>query len=156
MFVLHADGAAPATKIRAWCLTCELEIPDGGASGPIAVVGGETGGWSLYMNGGVATFCYNFDGVERTYIRANQPLGTQRHSLRLEFEVADSAGTARLFVDHDMVAEGAIPRTMAFAYSLDETFNIGSDKGAPVTHEYAPLAAFSGTIVGVTVDLGGY
>ena len=39
------------------------------------------------------------------------------------------------------VAEGAIPRTAAFGYSLDETFDIGCDKGAPVTSEYRALAS---------------
>src|SRR5262249_44535583 len=39
--------------------------------------------------------------------------------------------------------------TMALAYSLDETFDIGCDKGAPVTDEYEPPAAFTETIVEV-------
>jgi hypothetical protein len=42
---------------------------------------------------------------------------------------------------------------MAFGYCLDETFDIGCDKGAPVTSEYEPLAAFTGTLSHVDVDL---
>jgi len=42
---------------------------------------------------------------------------------------------------------------MAFDYSLDETFDIGCDKGSPVTDEYEALAAFTGTIVEVMMDL---
>jgi arylsulfatase len=56
-------------------------------------------------------------------------------------------------VDKKKVAEESIPRTMAFAYSLDETFDIGCDKGAPVTDEYKALAAFTGKIVQVEVNL---
>ncbi len=42
---------------------------------------------------------------------------------------------------------------MAFDYSLDETFDIGCDKGSPVTDEYRALSAFTGKIVEVTMDL---
>ena len=42
---------------------------------------------------------------------------------------------------------------MAFGYSLDETFDVGCDKGAPVTDEYPALASFSGKIVKIDVDL---
>jgi hypothetical protein len=40
------------------------------------------------------------------------------------------------------VAEAEIAKTSAFGYSLDETFDVGCDKGAPVTPEYPPLASF--------------
>jgi arylsulfatase len=86
--------------------------------------------------------------------------------VRLDFEVKPdqrddtgkpiaygAGGTARIFVDGKKVAEGDVPRTMAFMYSLDETFDIGCDKGSPVTDEYEPLAAFTGTIIEVVVDV---
>lgn len=53
-----------------------------------------------------------------------------------------AGGVGRVFVDGAKVAEGHVPRTMAFMYSLDETFDIECDKGSPVTDEYPPLAAF--------------
>ena len=78
--------------------------------------------------------------------------------VRYEFEKRGkepfgAGGIGRLFVDGQKVAEGEIPTTAAFGYSLDETFDIGCDKGAPVTDEYRPLASFTGTIVKVDVDL---
>jgi arylsulfatase len=81
-----------------------------------------------------------------------------RHTLRYEFEKRGkqpfgAGGVGRLFVGGRKVAEGEIPRTTAFGYSLDETFDVGCDKGSPVTPEYRPLAAFTGTIVQVDVDL---
>jgi arylsulfatase len=41
---------------------------------------------------------------------------------------------------------------MAYGYSLDETFDIGCDKGSPVTDEYRPLASFTGEILRVMID----
>lgn len=147
-------------------MTAVIEIPEGGAEGPIVAQGGDTSGWSLYLRGGVPTFCYNYVAVEKTYIRAQQPLEPGRHTLRYEFEIQPkhrsdtgkpvlygAGGTGRLLVDGKLVAEGKIPKTMAFMYSLDETFDVGCDEGAPVTDEYEPLASFTDKVVEVTVDL---
>jgi hypothetical protein len=40
-----------------------------------------------------------------------------------------------------------------FGYSLDETFDVGCDKGAPVTDEYPTLASFTGKIIKIDIDL---
>jgi hypothetical protein len=80
------------------------------------------------------------------------------HTIRYEFEktgkeVAGAGGIGRLFVDGKKIAEGRIPRTAAYGYSLDETFDIGRDKGSPVTDEYKARAAFNGKIVKIDFDL---
>jgi arylsulfatase len=51
------------------------------------------------------------------------------------------------------VGEGKIPRTVKFVYSLDESFDIGQDKGSPVTKEYKAGAKFTRTIKKIVVDL---
>jgi hypothetical protein len=80
------------------------------------------------------------------------------HVVRFEFEKRGkepfgAGGTGRLFVDDKKVAEGEIPRTVAFGYTLDETFDVGCDKGSPVTDEYPVLASFTGKIARIDVDL---
>jgi hypothetical protein len=52
-----------------------------------------------------------------------------------------------------LVAEGQIPRTAAFGYSLDETVDVGCDKGSPVTEEYAPRAEFTGRLTKIDFDM---
>jgi arylsulfatase len=143
---------------RSWSVEAEIEIPHGGASGPLVVMGGDTNGWSLYLKEDEPTFCYNLAAVEYTYIRAGEALMPGKHVVRYEFEKRGnesfgSGGVGRLFVNGEKVGEAELPRTVAFGYSLDETFDIGCDKGAPVTDEYEPLAAFTGTIVKVVIDL---
>lgn len=158
--------AAPNTLNRSWTATAAVNVPTAACEGPIVAMGGDAAGWSLYLKHGIPTFCYNFAGVERTYIRGEQQLAPGPHLIRYEFELqpvqsSDSGkpvtfgarGVGRLYVDKRKVAEGEIPRTMAFDYTLDETFDVGCDKGSPVTDEYPPLAAFSGRVAHVTIDI---
>jgi hypothetical protein len=152
------EHVAPNTMNRSWAAEAIVEIPAAGAEGPIVVMGGDTNGWSLYLKRGVPTFCYNLASVEVTYIRAQKALTAGRHVVRYEFEKRGkepfgAGGVGRLFVDGQKVAEGEIPTTTAFGYSLDETFDVGCDKGAPVTNEYRALASFTGKIVRIDVDL---
>jgi arylsulfatase len=153
------EAAAPVTINRSWTIEARIEVPKkGGAEGPIAVMGGDTNGWSLYLRQGVPCFCYNLAAVHITYIRGSKALEPGVHKVRYEFEKRGkepfgAGGIGRLFVDDAKVAEGEIPQTAAFGYSLDETFDIGCDKGAPVTDEYMPLASFTGKIVRVDMDL---
>ncbi len=62
--------------------------------------------------------------------------------------------TVTLLVDGAEVARGHVPQTTAYYFSFDETFNVGVDRGTPVTDDYPPVRnAFTGTIHGVRVDL---
>jgi arylsulfatase len=58
------ESSAPDTKNRSWTMTVDIDIGDGGATGPIVAMGGDTGGWSLYLKGGIPMFCYNFCAAE--------------------------------------------------------------------------------------------
>lgn len=152
------EHAAPSTLNRSWAADAHIEIPAGGAAGPILVMGGDSNGWSLYLDESKPMFCYNLAGIDFTYIRGDQPLTPGPHVVRYEFEKRGkepfgAGGVGRLIVDGKQLAAGEIPRTAAFGYSLDETFDVGCDKGAPVTDEYAPLASFTGRIIKVDIDL---
>jgi arylsulfatase A-like enzyme len=152
------EHAAPNTLNRSWAAEAHVEIPSTGAKGPILVMGGDTNGWTLYLRDSRPTFCYNLAAVQFTYVRAPQPLTPGRHVVRYEFEKRGkepfgAGGVGRLIVDGQKVAENTIPRTVAFGYTLDETFDVGCDKGAPVTDEYQALAEFTGTIIKIDIDL---
>lgn len=150
---------APVTINRSWSVQAEVEVPAGGARGPLVVMGGDTNGWSLYLDQeGKPTFCYNLAGLQHTYIRGSKALSAGRQLVRYEFEKRGkeplgAGGAGRIFVAGQKVAEGEIPKTTAFDYSLDETFDVGCDKGSPVTPEYAPLASFTGKVLKVEMDL---
>jgi hypothetical protein len=61
------------------------------------------------------------------------------------------ACAGRVFPRHPVLDRDGRPAA-AFAYSLYETFDVGCDKGSPVTDDYAPLASVTGTIVKVDFD----
>lgn len=152
------ESSAPNTKNRSWSMTAEIEIPDQGAAGPIVAMGGDTNGWSLYIKEDKVTFCYNLSAVQYTFIRSEKTISPGKHFISYEFEKTGdeqfgAGGNGRIFLDGEKVAESFIPKTAAFGYSLDETFDIGCDKGAPVTNEYKALANFTGKIIKVDFDL---
>jgi hypothetical protein len=136
----------------------DIDIPKDGAAGPICVMGGHTNGWALYLHKGKPAFCYNLAASEITYIRSAEALSVGEHTVGFEFEKTGAeqfgaGGNGRLLVDGKPVAEGHIPRTAAYGYSLDETFDVGCDKGSPVTDDYEPLAIFTGRLHKVAFDL---
>ena len=45
------------------------------------MIGGDSSGWSLYLDKGVPTFCYNHPGPEYTYIPASEALAPGRHEI---------------------------------------------------------------------------
>jgi hypothetical protein len=63
-------------------------------------------------------------------------------------------GDVSLYVDGSKAGEGRVERTHPFAFSLDETADVGVDLGAPVSEDY-PAAdnAFTGTVNWVQIDI---
>ena len=56
-------------------------------------MGGIIGGWSLYAKDGKPKYCYNFFGLEQTFVEAPRlPAGT--HQVRMEFAY-DGGGLAK-------------------------------------------------------------
>jgi arylsulfatase A-like enzyme len=153
------QGSAPHTKNRSYRITAEVEIPAGGAEGPICVIGGTSSGWSLYIKDRKLVYCYNFIG-DCYFVRSTKEVPTGKVKLRFEFEKTGqekfgAGGVGRLYINDSKVGEGQIPRTVRYIYTLDETFDIGLDAGTPVTNEYKPGARFNGEIEKVVVDLLG-
>lgn len=58
-----------------------------------------------------------------------------------------------LFIDDDQVAMTKIERTLGFRISLDETFDIDSDAGEPVSEDDHVLFDFEGKLSKVVVKL---
>ncbi|MFW2334548.1 arylsulfatase [Ilumatobacter sp.] len=153
-----SENAAPNTKNKSFAVTAELVVPDGGAEGVIVTQGGAFGGWSLYAKDGAATYCYNFIGLDRSYVAADAPLAPGSHQVRIEFRY-DGGGAGKgadlvLFVDGDEVGVGRTERSIPYLISLDETLDVGTDAGTPVTDQYpARENEFNGRIEWVQVDL---
>jgi len=143
---------------KSHAVTAEIEVPQAGAEGVIVALGGITGGWSLYVKNGKPRYCYNFFGLQQTYVEGTT-LPAGKHQVRMEFAY-DGGGIARggrvsLFVDGKKVAEGRIDQTEPFAFG-EESCDVGHEAGSPVTTDYSHPGAneFSGQVNWVEFDTG--
>jgi arylsulfatase len=148
------EGSAPDFKNRSWTIAAEVTIPDNGASGVLATMGGRFGGWGLLMQDGKPQFVYALSNQPEHKFRvvSDRAIPAGNHAVRLNFKYdgggAGKGATGTLFVDAEQVAEGRIPQTVAARFSLDETFDIGEDTGTPVVEDYADKMPyrFTGTL----------
>jgi arylsulfatase len=154
---------APNLLNRAWRITAEIEVPQGGANGMLVTHGGRFGGYGLYLVEGKPTFTYNFLDIARA--RWQGPTLTPgRHTIAFDWQPSTAdlfplpfgrGGTGVMSVDGQAVATRSMPRTIPIALTLDETFDVGLDTGTPVDdRDYQVPFAFTGTLVKLTVDLG--
>ncbi|MGE0369617.1 MAG: arylsulfatase [Candidatus Dadabacteria bacterium] len=145
------EGSAPDFKNKSWAVAAEVGVPDGGASGVLATMGGRFGGWALLVKDGKPEFVYALSNQpeHKFRIASDKALPAGNHVVRFKFDYEGgglgkgAAGT--LFVDGKEVAKGKIPRTVGVRFSLDETFDIGEDTGTPVVEDYVDEMPFEYT-----------
>lgn len=144
-------------KNRSHTITAELEIPKKGASGVILAQAGRFGGWSLYVKDGKPSYTYNWLGLYRYTVAAQQALPAGKVNLRFEFAYdgggVGKGGMGTLFVNGKKVASGRIDQTQCCAFSGDEGADVGADEGTPVTEAYKVPFKFTGKIDKVTITL---
>jgi arylsulfatase len=147
-------------KNKSYAITAEIDVPAEDASGVIVAQGGITGGWSLYLSDGVPTYCYNFLGLEHTFVRGGTALEAGVCQVRMEFKYDGGGlakgGTISLYTDGDLAASGRLERTQPFVYSADETCDVGSDDASAVSPEYtAATSHFTGKVNWVELAIDG-
>jgi arylsulfatase len=156
------EGSAPATRNRSFTVTADVDIPEKGASGVLATMGGRFGGWGLIIMDGKPRFDYAFTNQDKYHyqVAAKDKLSAGKHKIHLDFKY-DGGGmgkgaTAVLSVNGKEVAQGRIDRTIALRFSLDESFDVGEDTGTPVAEDYADRMPFrfNGVLERLVIDLG--
>jgi arylsulfatase len=144
-------------KNRSHTITAEVEIPKQGANGVLLAQAGRFGGWSLHIKDGRPTYTYNWLGLQRYTVAAQQPLPAGKATIRFEFTYdgggLGKGGTGTLFVNGKQVAAGRIEQTECCTYSADEGADVGADEGTPVTEAYKVPFKFTGKIASVTIEL---
>jgi arylsulfatase len=147
-------------KNQSSTITAEVEVPQGAPShGIIIAQGGRFGGWALYVKEGTPAYDYNFLGMQRFTIAANEPLKPGKSTIRFEFAYdgggVGKGGTGTLFVDDRMVGQGRIERTQPRIFSADETADVGIDLATPVVETIGAerKSRFNGKIHRVTVEV---
>jgi arylsulfatase A-like enzyme len=148
---------APDILNKSYTISAEVEIPQGGAEGMLATMGGRFGGYGLYLLKSKPVFTYNGLDIER--FRWEGPaLAPGRHTVVFDFKYQGpgfgKGGEGVLSVDGKQVASKAIPHTIPFLMSIDETFDVGVDTRTPVDDkDYQVPFRFTGTLTKLTVSL---
>ena len=130
-------------KNKSHSVTAELDVPDGGAEGVIVAQGGAFGGWSLYAHGRQATYCYNLLGLQRFKVEGDPPIpagdapGTDGVRLRRR-RPRQGRHRQRSTSTASRSARAGSARTVPMIFSGDETTDLGSDTGTPVSDDYTP------------------
>jgi arylsulfatase A-like enzyme len=153
-----SENSMIVIKNRSHSVTAQLVIPEGGAEGVVIAQGGAFGGWCIYLHEGRPTYCYNLLGIARFKVAGAESLDAGEHQVRMEFSYdgggLGKGGDAVLYVDGAKVGEGRVEGTHPLLFSGDETTDLGSDLGTPVSDDYAPAgSAFTGRIEWVQIDV---
>ncbi len=146
-------------KNKSHAVTAEIVVPKGGANGVVIAQGGAFAGWSFYLHEGKPKYCHNLAGLMRFYIEGAEAVPEGKHQVRMEFAYDGGGlakgGTATLFIDGKSVGDGRINATVPMIYSADETCDIGSDTGTPVSEDYTSAESeFTGTVNWVELQAG--
>jgi arylsulfatase A-like enzyme len=159
------EGTAPSVKNTSFTITAKLNVPDKGADGVIITQGGRFAGWGLLVLDGRPVWAYKTtqqpqDGIR---IAGADKLKPGDHTVTLDFTYDGKKGEFGkggkyvLSVDGKNVAETRISHTVPFIYSVDETLDVGEDRGTPILEDYVDLMpfAFAGKIDEVDLELRG-
>jgi arylsulfatase A-like enzyme len=153
------ENSIVVMKNKSYAVTAEIDVPAEGAKGVIVSQGGAFGGWSLYAKEGRPAHCYNLFGLNHFKVYGEEPLAEGEHQVRVEFAYdgggLGKGGTASLFVDGTKVGEGRVEGTVPMLFSGDETLDLGSDGGTPVSDDLpVKELEFNGRVRWVEIDLG--
>jgi arylsulfatase len=160
------SGNAPSILNKNYTITADVTIPEGGAEGMIATMGGRFGGYGLYLLKSKPVFVYNLLDLKRYRweggVGAEDWLGKGlepgKHTIVFDFKYdgpgLGKSGTGVLSVDGKEISRQTVEHTIPFLMAIDETLDIGVDTRTAVDDSYKLPFRFSGTINNLTYKLG--
>jgi arylsulfatase A-like enzyme len=160
-------SGAPSILNRAYTITAEVQIPEGGAEGMIVTQGGRFGGYGLFLSKGEfgfdrgrVVFLYNLLDLKRTMWEGPE-LEPGRHTIVFEWTPEGpglgKGGTGVLTVDGKEAARNTMEHSTPITFPEDETFDVGLDTRTGVAlleYRYDPPFKFTGKIDRLTLELG--
>jgi arylsulfatase A-like enzyme len=160
-------SGAPSILNRAYTITAEVQIPEGGAEGMIVTQGGRFGGYGLFLSKGEfgfdrgrVVFLYNLLDLKRTMWEGPE-LEPGRHTIVFQWAPEGpglgKGGTGVLTVDGKEAARNTLEHSTPITFPEDETFDVGLDTRTGVAlleYRYDPPFKFTGKIDRLTFELG--
>jgi arylsulfatase len=151
------ETSSPNTKNVSHTIAVEVDIPEDGAEGVLVCCGGESGGYTLFVKDGTLHWEHNWFNESRYRVSSKEPIPAGHHLVSAEVTV-DQEGTfggggqTRLRIGDTVIAEGRFDKQIGARFTVNETFDIGSDTVTPVAEDYESPFAFTGTIRRAIVD----
>jgi arylsulfatase len=147
------EAVAVSVRGRSYKVISNIEITDANCSGVIFAHGSRFGGHSLFIKDKKLYYVYNFLGIKPEQQLVSAELKPGKYTVGMEFirEKAgpnhESLGTAKLFVNDQMVAEAPM-RTQVGKFTLvGDGLCVGFDSGDPVSDLYKSPGDFKGGVV---------
>jgi arylsulfatase A-like enzyme len=156
--------SAPRVAQRSHRITADIHVPPTGATGVIVAQGGRYNGFTLYAKNGTLIYESNVSGHRVGKIVASEALPPGRVSVVMEFTpdapAADQPtvaflparlmpGQVTLSINGKSVGSGHI----SGIGTNSDTFDIGYDRGSPVSASYQSPFRFTGEVESVRIDL---
>ncbi len=153
------EGVAVNIRGRSYKIVADVDIT-ADASGVLFAHGSRFGGHTLFIKDQKLVYVYNFLGIKPEQKFVSAVLTPGKHVLGVEFirekagQYHESLGTAKLYVDEKVVAEGPMKAQVGKFTLSGDGLCIGYDSGDNVSLEYTSPAKFTGgTIQGVAIDV---
>jgi arylsulfatase len=153
------ESTAVNIRGRSYKILADVELtPE--SEGVIFAHGSRFGGHTLFVRDGKLHYVYNFLGIKPEQTFVSEPLEPGKHTLGVEFlregagEHGESTGTAKLYVDEMVVADGPMRAQIGPFTLCGDGLCVGFDSADPVSRSYPPGFPFTGgKIIGVAVDI---
>ena len=131
-------------------VSMDVDVP-ANANGVLYALAGFSGGLACYVMDGILSYEFNLFEIERTKIKAKNKLPAGKARIEVESKLAGPIGgpmNVTMKVNGQVVAQGQVPAAMSLHFTSNDTFDIGSDVGSPVSLDYFDKApfAFNGTV----------
>ena len=152
-----AERAGPPLTTMPFRLKAKLDLK-GGESGPVLAMGGKLGGMALALEQGVPVFMVRDLSGQPVRFAASAPLPAGATDLELELDRKPGAGlapvpvTVTLRANGRQIASSSAAVSIAPAFGVAETIDIGVDWGSAVGDSYQAATPFPGRIGPVEID----
>ncbi len=130
------EGALPRIFNRSWSIRAALDVTEQ-AQGVIAAVGGRSAGLSLHLAPDrTPVFTYRLFSLKLVELRGQRPLPLGENKLSVDFEYDGpgwcKGGSLTFYVNGEKAGTDTLPETPPAFFSINETFDLGLDRGSAV------------------------
>lgn len=150
------EFSAPGLGKKSNKVVVDLEVKEN-ANGVLYALAGSGGGLTCFVEDGKVVYEYNMMLMQTTTLESKEKLAAGKHTIEITTVLAKpmSPATVTMKIDGKEVGTTVVPMTVPAAFSANETLDIGTDLGSPVSLRYFDKAPFkfNGKINSVKVNL---